>query len=594
MIIRRKKGYLVLNQSIILSINNQWDANTHNGVLVMTEKELRNKILLAIYNRQDRLNVDFETFCKEEGIELKNEKQQDRIFESLKSSGYINAVFYASGGGHVLSIESSGVDYAENLIEESLNETDRLIKEGIIKLDVEEQKIHKNRNSKAPIATGSITMLNAQEKFEKIKDESVPPCFGVEQLAECFLKHLDTTTEANSKNVCMVGIFAPWGRGKSYFFKKVKEVITKRNTLNHSTDTHYDIVEFNAWKYQETPAVWAYLFETLYKHKNAWFRFWYTLWHNRLSMLRDVVFFFLPLLVVWLSGQDQKWISGALGLGAGGIVVNFLLKNYNSAISFIRRFSKGISFSNEMGIQAEIEKELTSLLKAWIGKKHTDKRKIILYVDDIDRCSETKMVSIIDSLRTVLENEEIRKRLIVICSVDHNKIMSGVKHKFKEMFREDDELKKVAIEQLDKIFLTGITLSRLDINEQLEFLEKISNLEPILDNNENKALDGTNNHEVSFNEADISTNSADKSIRIEIYEMLSEYIKTSKSELTPRKIRVIYYRMLLANNIINSLGNGSLFSSDIFKEIINQTNGFESKLNPERAFSNVVEMVVPN
>ncbi|NLT02433.1 MAG: hypothetical protein GXY09_01060 [Bacteroidales bacterium] len=561
----------------------------------MTEKELKNKILLAIYNRQDRLDVDFETFCKEEAIELKNEVQQGRILESLKKSGYIKALLYASGGGRVLSITSLGVDYAENLIAESLNETDRLRKEGKIELDVDEPTNQINRNLNAPIITGSTTMLSAQENFEIIKDGSVPPCFGVEKLAECFVKHLDSTTEANSNNVCMVGIFAPWGRGKSYFFKKVKEVIEKRNIRKRPTDTYYDVVEFNAWKYQETPAVWAYLFETIYKHKKVWFRFWYTLWHNRLSMMRDVVFFFLPLLVVWLSGQDQEWISGAFGLGVGGIVVNLSLKNYNSAISFIRRFSKGISFSNEMGIQAEIEKELISLMKVWIGKKHTDKHKIILYVDDIDRCSETKMVSIIDSLRTVLENEEIRKRLIVICSVDHIKLMSGIKHKYKDLFgkEEEEELKKIAVEQLDKIFLTGVALSRLDIEDQIEFLGKISNIKPTLDNNEQQALDSTSKHEGTSSKVDIITNVTDKSNRNEIYEILSGYIRTSKSEFTPRKIRVIYYRMLLANNIINSRGNRLPFSSDIFKAIFDLSCGNESELNSENDFFNVVEMAVP-
>ena len=156
-----------------------------------------------------------------------------------------------------------------------------------------------------------------------------------------------------------------------------------------------------------------------------------------------------------------------------------------------------------------------------------------------------------------------------------------------------EELKKIAIEQLDKIFLTGIALSRLDIEEQLEFLEKISNIEPILDNNEQQALDSTNKHEGSSNKVEIITNGTDKSDRNEIYEILSGYIRTSKSEFTPRKIRVIYYRMLLANNIINSRGNGLPFSSDIYKEIFDQSSGCESKLNSEHAFFNVVEMVVP-
>ncbi|MEA4840101.1 MAG: P-loop NTPase fold protein [Bacteroidales bacterium] len=564
----------------------------------MTERELKDKVLLAVYNRQDRLNVDFETFCKEEGIEFKSEIQQERVLQSLKDDGYIKALIFLGGQGTITSITSSGVEYAEELIAESFKKTDRSRKEGKIELDVEEPIIQNNvENNKVKIATGSISVFKAHENFEKIKDESVPPCFGVEELAECFVKHLDTTSETDSKNVCMVGIFAPWGRGKSYFFKKIKEIITNRNTLNPSTDIHYDVVEFNAWKYQETPAIWAYLFETIYKHKNRWFRFWYTIKRNWPSMLRDLVLFSLPLFVTWLLKQDCNWKIGALSYGLVGFVVNLFLKNYNSAISFIRRFSKGISFSNQMGIQSEIEKELTSLLKCWICKKHTDKRKIILYVDDIDRCSETKMVSIIDSLRTVLENEDIRKRLIVICSVDHNKLMSGVEHKYKELFSKDEEkeeLKKIAIEQLDKIFLTGLSLSRLNTEEQLEFLAKIVDIKSTSDKNEQQVSYNSKSREnSSSNAVEIEAKIPDETLKNEMYKMLSGYIKNSKSELTPRKIRVIYYRMLLANNIISSRGKGSIFSDDIFKAIFDLSCGNECKLNSDNAFFNVVEMVVP-
>lgn len=570
----------------------------------MTERELKDKVLLAVNNRQDRLNVDFATFCKEEGIEFKSKEQQGRILKSLKESGYINAILYEGGGGHILTITSFGVEYVEDIIANSLKETDRLIKEDKIRLDLEEPRIedngdqHNDSDSSRP-----PTLFEAKENFEIIKDESVPPCFGVEKLAECFVKQLDTTSEASTNNVCMVGIFAPWGRGKSYFFKMVKEKIETRNKQKNSTDIIYDVVEFNAWKYQETPAIWAYLFETIYKYKrgspyirNGCFRFWYTLKRNWRSIIGEIILFFMPLAVVLLTQQDCDWIKGTLGGGAIGLIVNFLFKHYNSAISFIRRFSKGRSFSNEMGIQAEIEKELTSLLKCWIGKKHTEKRKIILYVDDIDRCSETKMVSIIDSLRTVLENEDIRKRLIVICSVDHNKLMSGVEYKYKELFSKDeekDELKKIAIEQLDKIFLTGLSLSRLDIEQQIEFLAKIADIKSTSDKNEQQVPYSPNRHVNSLYAVKVGDENPDKIDTSKIYSMLSEYIRNSKSKLTPRKIRVIYYRMLLANNIISSGGDGTLFSGDIAEAIFDLSCGNKCKLASDNIFYDVVEMVVP-
>jgi len=41
----------------------------------MTEKELRNKILLAIYKHRDSLDVLFSTFCKDQGFKFESDAQ---------------------------------------------------------------------------------------------------------------------------------------------------------------------------------------------------------------------------------------------------------------------------------------------------------------------------------------------------------------------------------------------------------------------------------------------------------------------------------------------------------------------------------------
>ena len=53
----------------------------------------------------------------------------------------------------------------------------------------------------------------------------------------------------------------------------------------------------------------------------------------------------------------------------------------------------------------------------------TNEDKILLFVDDIDRCSIEKMIKVIESLRIILENKEIQQRVIVLCSVDSNKLI---------------------------------------------------------------------------------------------------------------------------------------------------------------------------
>ena len=92
-----------------------------------------------------------------------------------------------------------------------------------------------------------------------IKTRTVAPCFNVEYIAKIFAEHIN---EINSEDSQMIGIFGRWGRGKTYFWENVKTHL--ENTEN------YSFVEFNPWKYQETPAIWAYLFKTFqYYGENA-------------------------------------------------------------------------------------------------------------------------------------------------------------------------------------------------------------------------------------------------------------------------------------------------------------------------------------
>lgn len=79
----------------------------------MTEKKLRDKVLLSIYKRRNNLNINSELFCKEEKIGFENNVDQNRIFKFLSDKGYIQAIFFETGNCNILSITSAGIDYVE-------------------------------------------------------------------------------------------------------------------------------------------------------------------------------------------------------------------------------------------------------------------------------------------------------------------------------------------------------------------------------------------------------------------------------------------------------------------------------------------------
>ncbi len=553
----------------------------------MTEKKLRDYIIVKMLDYRDVENTNIGSFCKAEHFAFSSDLQRKRIFQKLKDDGFIETSIFLDDNGS-FTITNKGIEYAEKLFAEK-QKFKNLFKVTRAKSD---EDIETNQSYKT------------QENNAKIVDNSVAACFNVEKLAECYVKLIDRACENEQNNVCLFGIFAPWGRGKTYFFKKIKEYINKRQD---SESIHYDIIEFNAWKYQETPAIWAYLFETLYNSKDWWFKTRYQINRIYKSILRDAFLFLIPTMIMitilfFKSIKDFIYNNGLLSstiltglISIIGLILDFMSKHCFSAISLIKKYSKGISFARELGIQAEIEKEITSLLKFWISEKKTVEKKVILYIDDIDRCSETKMTSILDSLRTVLENAEIRKRLIIICSIDPDKIIKGIEYKYKALY-DDNEIHSIAINQMDKIFLTGIALSPLDNDQLFEYASKLTEVKDNGINHNGQLANIIENTYIiiqKFNEQKRRYNSDLDFVGTEIYYQLKKLIMNYKKQLTPRKIRIIYYRILLANNIICNKED-SMITETLIKNIFNISVGNKTEeSHKDDELSDILNMVVP-
>lgn len=137
--------------------------------------------------------------------------------------------------------------------------------------------------------------------------------------------------------------------------------------------------------------------------------------------------------------------------------------------------------------------------------------------------------------------------MIVICSVDPNKFVDAYcSNKFGDGYNYTEEQREEAKKHLDKLFIFGIGLPSLDQPQQIEYLKKLysphekeSIIQPPF---------STNRKKHSF----IAI--PDRKELIELIEnKLGEYLRGNHIVgLTPRTIRMIYYRLLFANNIMAS------------------------------------------
>lgn len=581
----------------------------------MTIKELKQNILLSLYHRYKggkSTNIGLKDLCEHDHILFDSLQQVSDAAKGLKESGYINLTLFMGGDGHISGLTPSGIEYVEeNLlsvddqITDGLSDTDKMMRSGnnvninVSQLDNERHNVPSDKE------TNKRNYFYATEQYRPIVDINATPCFGVDSLADCYARQIDEIVGSKTESTRMLGIFGPWGRGKTYFFNRLR--MNLEDNTKHSVK--YKFVEFNAWKYQETPALWAYLYETMYKSASIVEKLLIqikSIWNSMLTT--NFLLYWIILFIAWgiekffcrffddTISQVLNYLNvPAVFLYLLGGIIHLLKERIVTAKSMIKKYTKRKSYTHYLGIQNEIEEDLQILLQSMVRK--VNKSRVILYIDDIDRCNSHKLISIIESLRTILENPEIQERLVVICSVDESKLMKAYEMEFKENGYTNEEIEQYKREQLDKLFIFGVKLPTLDSTQLNTYLSSL-----IKDSS--KANTDFANHKVKSEGIPFSTYRKKESLVAtaangvielndeNIKEIFQDFLMNHGSKnFTPRKIRIMYYQLLFALSL-SAKGSGA-FTDRIAETMLMKSAGLQYDHDKETAMSDIIDMAVP-
>ena len=252
-------------------------------------------------------------------------------------------------------------------------------------------------------------------------------------------------------------------------------------------------------------------------------------------------------------------------------------------------------YRKNLGLQAEIEESLVAILKAWIPDKN--KSKLVLFVDDIDRCDIKNVLDVIDNLRLILDNPEIYKRIVIIAAIDERILQQAIWLKYHG--DHNLSLDDIYAEYLQKMFIVGIKLDQLCEKESVDYFKKLlpsikdcyTNLpEPdtldsfaeAISQATTQALDSQKH--VQLFDQDSSNNSVsnsatedspEKIIKEELAKSITEISKSEHYQLTssisklkertPRSIKIFYYKYLISKKLLVAyLNENNLF--DLWNE----------------------------
>lgn len=582
----------------------------------MTIKELKANLLLALYDRYKNQTlgaIQLTELCKEDGIIYDSLSQLSSAANNLKDLGYINAIFFEGGDAIIRSLTANGIEYVEenlltqeDLVIDGLNDTSKYMDHRAIVINDDTPKESDVSNSSNKESVSFPKVFSPIENIKTIKDIDVEPCFSVDELAECFIEQIDKIAESESENIPMIGVFAPWGRGKSYFINRVRNKLEARiskkicifQRRNRPITKKYKIIKFNAWKYQETPAIWAYLFEVIYTHASRWQKT--RIFFNQNFKFTTFLVFALLIGLSWFTGflfktvpEIVNGVNNLITIGGIGSILSVTLTwiytlkdNPVSALSIIRKYTKRKSYSDCLGIQNAIEADLEIVLSTLSSKKS----RVLLCVDDIDRCAPEKMTSIIDSLRTILENDKIRKNLIVVCSIDINKLMKG--YGIVPGGDTSNNISSNVREHIDKIFIFSIGLASLGSYQLKEYLYKMMSID---EHDESETLAETLVDVNRQREAIYIARPTDEQLVLsdkEIYKIISDFLSINEStNITPRKLRIMYYQLLFANNIASK--HGIVLPENLIYDLLKKSLTGTEEHSKDLALSHIIEIAVP-
>jgi hypothetical protein len=307
----------------------------------------------------------------------------------------------------------------------------------------------------------------------------------IEKLAPIFY---DLISNSDRNGEHFFGLFGRWGRGKTFFWRYILQ-----HNLNREK---YIPIEFHAWKYQDTPGVWAYLYNTLNEAYMGKKPKWYQLtklyrYFCRLVRLNDqrgkllTVAGFIGSIAVAIvayfynqhvRGDDA--VSKVLRIGIPVSVLSlfiYIAKTFKTdARKIISSLTTNVNFNSQLGFQHEIQQELKYLFKAWIPKKDKFKKRIFLFIDDIDRCSEDKIIQIVDYIRVLLHCPAIQDRITVLAAIDERILLHAIQAKYRQFIENkenDATYRELCREYMDKLFLAGLKLGPLTEPEKRQIVE---------------------------------------------------------------------------------------------------------------------------
>lgn len=221
----------------------------------------------------------------------------------------------------------------------------------------------------------------------------------------------------------VIGVYGPWGSGKSTFLELVQRHLEQASTPR--SRPKIISVQYNAWAYTDATKLWAGLVKQVSKSLDAELRWWqrirYALTKRAARVAAALAISLIPIVSVVLS-SSVHWLAGA-GAALATTGLSLLgLTGYGSVERRMEHLAASYDAKALDGVMGDIRGELQGVIKKFFVKPEPavaervrdGKVKLVIFIDELDRCPLDRIVDILEAIKLFLA-EEI---FIVLLAID--------------------------------------------------------------------------------------------------------------------------------------------------------------------------------
>ena len=149
---------------------------------------------------------------------------------------------------------------------------------------------------------------------------------------------------------------------------------------------------------------------------------------------------------------------------------------YANLMEFVQSRLDAATYENQLGLMHQVRQDIDELTYSLVDNADPDvfprgKPRVILYIDDLDRCPPTRVVEILEAVQLLLST----KLFIVILGLDTRYVTRALEKEYKEILQHEGD--PSGLDYIEKIIQIPYRVRPIEIDGLRKYLEKQMDVE---------------------------------------------------------------------------------------------------------------------